>query len=83
MLEILGILPENSMIVADAGFVGYDNWRAAKDAGHSFVVRVGANVKLLKKLGYARESGGRVYLWPDAKRKKKTAADGAPPDYGA
>ena len=71
MLEMLGILPENSLIVADAGFVGYDNWRAVEEAGHSFVIRVGANVKLLKKLGYARESAGRVYLWPDAAGKKK------------
>lgn len=70
MLEMLGVLPENSMIVADAGFVGYDNWRAIKDADHSFVIRVGANVKLLKKLGYARQSAGRVYLWPDKARKK-------------
>jgi hypothetical protein len=70
MLEMLGILPENSMIVADAGFVGYDNWRAIEDAGHAFVIRVGANVKLLRKLGYARESAGRVYLWPDKARKK-------------
>ena len=70
MLEMLGILPEHSMIVADAGFVGYDNWRAVEDAGHSFVIRVGANVKLLEKLGYARESAGRVYLWPDAASKK-------------
>lgn len=69
MLEMLGILPENSMIVADAGFTGYDNWRAIEDAGHSFVIRVGANVKLLKKLGYAREYGDRVYLWPDKARK--------------
>ncbi len=71
MLKMLGILPENSMIVADAGFVGYDNWRAIEDAGHAFVIRVGANVKLLKKLGYAREYAGRVYLWPDKARKNK------------
>jgi len=70
MLEMLGVLPENSMIVADPGFVGYDNWRAIENAGHAFVIRVGANVKLLKKLGYARESAGRVYLWPDKARKK-------------
>lgn len=69
MLEMLGILPENSMIVADAGFTGYDNWRAIEDAGHAFIIRVGANVKLLKKLGYAREYGDRVYLWPDKSRK--------------
>jgi hypothetical protein len=71
MLEMLGVLPENSMIVADAGFVGYDNWRAIEEAGHAFVIRVGANVKLLKKLGYAREYANRVYLWPDKARKKQ------------
>ena len=70
MLEMLGILPKNSMIVADAGFVGYDNWRAIDRADHAFVIRVGANVKLLKKLGYARERAGLVYLWPDKARQK-------------
>jgi hypothetical protein len=71
MLQMLGLLPENSLIVADPGFVGYDNWRAIADAGHAFVIRVGTNVKLLKKLGYAREYGNRVYLWPDKARKWK------------
>lgn len=70
MLEMLGLLPENSMIVADPGFVGYDNWQAIDKAGHAFVIRVGANVKLLRKLGYAREQGNRVYLWPDKARRK-------------
>lgn len=69
MLEMLGIIPENSMIVADAGFVGYDNWQTVDKKGHAFIIRVGANVKLLKKLGYAREHEGRVYLWPDKARK--------------
>jgi len=71
MLQMLGLLPENSLIVADPGFVGYDNWRAIADAGHAFVIRVGTNVKLLKKLGYAREYDNRVYLWPDKARKWK------------
>ena len=37
------------------------------------MIRVGGNVRLLKKLGVARESGGLVYLWPDraAKRGQK------------
>ncbi len=71
MLEMLGLLPEKSLIVADPGFIGYDNWRAIANAGHAFVIRVGTNVKLLKKLGYAREYAGRVYLWPDKARKGK------------
>ncbi len=70
MLEMLDILPENSMIVADPGFVGYDNWQAIDNAGQAFVIPVGANVKLLRKLGYAREHANRVYLWPDKARQK-------------
>ncbi len=69
--EMLGELPENSLITADAGFVGYDFWREVTGAGHSFVVRAGANVHLLKKLGFAREYGNTVYLWPDAMARKK------------
>ena len=68
--QMLAELPENSLITADAGFMGYEFWRAVIDAGHSFVIRVGANVKLLKKLGYARQYDNTVYLWPDAAAKK-------------
>ena len=65
MLDMLPALPEQSLLLADAGFVGYDFWQALLAAGHDFVIRVGANVKLLKQLGYCRERDGRVYLWPD------------------
>jgi hypothetical protein len=68
--EMLPKLPKNSLITADAGFVGYDLWLAILDAGHHFVIRVGANVRLLKKLGYAREGDHVVYLWPSAAAKK-------------
>ena len=71
LLEMLGEMPENSLITADAGFVGYEFWKAILDAGHDFVIRVGANVKLIKKLGYAREYDHTVYLWPDQAAKKK------------
>jgi hypothetical protein len=68
--EMLPELPENSLITADAGFVGYDLWRSIRESGHSFVIRVGANVRLLKRLGCAREYDHIVYLWPDAVAKK-------------
>jgi hypothetical protein len=74
LLEMLGSLPENSLVAADAGFVGYECWAALLEAGHDFVIRVGANVKLLKRLGYAREYDNRVYLWPD-----KAASNEKPP----
>lgn len=63
--------PENTLFCADAGFVGYDFWRAIHDQGNHFLVRVGGNVRLLKKLGCVREKNGIVYCWPDAVMKKK------------
>ena len=40
--------PENTLFCADAGFVGYEFWNAILNDGHHFLVRVGANVRLLK-----------------------------------
>jgi hypothetical protein len=69
--EMLGELPENTLIAADAGFMGYEFWQAVMEAGHNFVIRAGANVRLLKKLGYAREYDQTIYLWPNAVAKKE------------
>lgn len=74
LLEMLPGLPERSLLLADAGFTGYEFWQALLAAGHDFLIRVGANVSLLKELGYYRECAGRVYLWPD-----KQARKGQPP----
>lgn len=63
--------PENTLFCADAGFTGYDLWKAIVDGGHSFLIRVGANVTLLRKLGYVREREGIVYFWPDSAAKKQ------------
>ncbi len=71
LLEMLGEMPENSLITADAGFVGYEFWQAVQGAGHDFTIRVGANVKLIRQLGYARQYDHTVYLWPDKAAKKK------------
>jgi hypothetical protein len=65
--------PEKTLFCGDAGFVGFDFWRAIQNQGHHFLVRVGANVRLLKKLGYARERNGIVYCWPNEAMKKKQA----------
>jgi len=40
-------------------------------AGQQLLVRVGSNVKLLKKLGVARQRAGLAYLWPDRAAKKR------------
>lgn len=65
LLDMLADLPPLALIVADAGFVGYDLCRAIIAAGHSFLLRVGSNVTLLTKLGYHWElHDDTVYLWP-------------------
>jgi hypothetical protein len=69
--EMLPELPEKSLITTDAGFVGYDFWKTILDGGHHFLARVGGNVALLKKLGYARQYEHTVYLWPDREAKKQ------------
>lgn len=65
LLEMVAGLPPQSLITADAGFVGYPLWSALRAAGHDLLIRVGGNVRLLKQLGFVRESHGTVYLWPD------------------
>ena len=63
--------PKNTLFCADAGFTGYDFWKSIIDEKHSFLIRVGSNVRLLTKLGYyAREHDGIVYVWPDAAARK-------------
>ena len=71
VLEMLSELPENALITADAGFVGYEFWRAVIASGRHFVIRAGANVRLLKKLAYVREYDHIVYVWPHAAARKK------------
>lgn len=66
--------PEDTLFCGDAGFTGYELWRTILDAGHSFLIRVGANVKLLRKLGHANERAGVVYCWPE-----EVARKGQPP----
>ena len=63
--QMIAALPPQALVTADAGFVGYDYWKALLDSGRDLLIRVGANVRLLRNLGYAREQNGLVYLWPD------------------
>ena len=63
--------PEKTLFCGDAGFTGYDFWKSIIDQGHHFLIRVGANVRLLTKLGYsAREHDGIVCVWPDTAARK-------------
>jgi hypothetical protein len=70
-LQMLDELPLSALIAADAGFVGYEYLRAVLDSGRHVLVRVGSNVRLLRKLGWAKESAGTVYLWPNRAAAKQ------------
>lgn len=74
MREMLDGLPAQALLAADAGFVGYDGLKQILAGDRHLLIRVGSNVRLLKKLGCVRESAGTVYLWPD-----EAARQGQPP----
>jgi hypothetical protein len=60
--------PENTLHCGDAGFVGYPLWNDIINAGGDFLVRVGANVKLLSQMADIKNSGGGIVLcWPKDK----------------
>lgn len=65
-------LPRQALLVADAGFVGYALCRQLLCGGRSFLLRVGGNIRLLRKLGYyQRERGDIVYLWPNKRQQRR------------
>ena len=63
--------PENTLFCADGGYFGYDFWRAIHEEDHHFLIRVGANVRLLKSLGHVRQRNGIVHCWPHRKMMEK------------
>lgn len=65
-------LPENAMLLADALYTSYGLLRQLTQTDCAFVVRAGANVKLLKKLNYyVKEHSQTVYLWPHDQQRQK------------
>lgn len=72
--QMIHLLPRQAMLIADAGYTGYELWRMLIDSGRSILIRAGANVHLLRKLGYeVREYEDTVYLWPEKQRKRGRA----------
>ena len=68
--EMLASLPRLSLIIGDAGFVGYDFLQSILDSQQQLLIRVGSNVRLLRKRGTVHETSQTVYLWPDGARKR-------------
>ena len=61
-----------TLFCGDAGFVGYPLWSTIVERGHHFLVRVGANVSLLKESAdYQLGKNGIVLCWPKGMQSKQ------------
>jgi hypothetical protein len=69
--QMIAALPKGALATGDAGFVGYHYWKEVIDSARQFLIRVGGNVRFLKKLGYVRQKQDLVYLWPDEVAAKR------------
>jgi hypothetical protein len=68
--RLIPTLPENALLVTDAGFASYELCDALPKSGRHFLLRVGGNIHLLTDLGYDYEVDGQtVYLWPQNARQ--------------
>jgi hypothetical protein len=70
--DMIADLPLLTLLVADAGYVGFDLMKSLIGARVDFLIRCGSNVHLLVEGTYSRiERDGqhcRVYLWPKNRR---------------
>jgi hypothetical protein len=65
------VFPEKTLFCGDAGFTGYEFWKQILERGHNFLVRVGGNVRLVRKLGHARLKRDLVYVWPNRAARRQ------------
>lgn len=71
-LEMIADLPDDALLLADAGFVGLPIWSTLQNHGKHFLIRVGGNVRLLTDLWPQTQTRRRkdlVYVWPKKGRQ--------------
>jgi DDE family transposase len=75
LLRLLPILPARALVVADAGYNGYELCRAILHHGASYVIRMSSKVSLYTESMVAMERwrDGRVYYWPRAAERRQQA----------
>jgi hypothetical protein len=71
--QLLATLPRGTLLVADAGYVGYDLLQTLLTAGQSFLIRLSSRAPLYvpdkSTLKHYRE--GLVYYWPQTMQNKE------------
>jgi hypothetical protein len=70
LAAMLEALPSQALLVADAGYVGFDLMKRLVDSGVDFLIRCGSNVHLLVDDAFSRTEGRTVYLWPQNRRNQ-------------
>jgi hypothetical protein len=70
--DLLPTLPERSLLVADAGYLGYELFAAILQAGASFLVRLSSRAYLYteSQTPLLRYREGIVYYWPEKIRQR-------------
>ncbi len=70
---LLSTVPSNALIVADAGFVGYELFRAIMDRDRCFLFRASSRAYLYTEqhIRLERFREGLVYYWPGWAQKQK------------
>jgi hypothetical protein len=66
--DMIADLPPLTLLVADAGYVGFDLMKSLIEARVDFLIRCGSNVRLLVEGACQQIVDGRVYLWPKNRR---------------
>jgi len=66
--DMLADLPPESLVTADAGFIGYELCQKLTAQKVCFLLRAGGNITLLAEQTQSRirQEGERIWLWPQA-----------------
>ena len=75
LIQMIPQLPKLALIVADAGYVGYEVTRALMKANVWFLIRMSCNATLFTEddQEVTNWTEGIVYYWPVRNRRKKDA----------
>jgi hypothetical protein len=72
---LMPTLPAGSLVVGDAGFVGYALWQALAQADRAFLIRLSSGVHLYADFEVSTDfEEGLVYLWPQTRPRGKPLA---------
>lgn len=73
LVELLPTLPRRALLIADAGFIGYELLKKLAKNGVSFLIRSSSVVPLYtqRKVALRRFREGVFYYWPQEEQRKK------------